>query len=87
MTASVRHEPEMRDNHLKSGDFLLIEEHPAITFRSTAVRPTGDDTFELDGDLTIRGRHEARHARREFARRGAGTDRETPMLGSRRPPR
>ena len=46
---------EMRDNHLKSGDFLLTEEHPTITFRSNAVRPTGGNTFELDGDLTIRG--------------------------------
>jgi polyisoprenoid-binding protein YceI len=37
------------DNHLKSADFLLAEEHPTITFHSNAVRPTGGNTFELDG--------------------------------------
>ena len=55
VAASVNTNQEMRDNHLKSGDFLLTAEHPTITFRSNAVRPTGDNTFELDGDLTIRG--------------------------------
>ncbi len=64
VASSVNTNQEMRDNHLKSGDFLLSEEHPTITFRSTTIRPTGDNTFELDGDLTIRGHHEARHARR-----------------------
>jgi polyisoprenoid-binding protein YceI len=43
-----------RDGHLKSGDFLSIEEYPTITFTSTAVRPTGGTSFELDGDLTIK---------------------------------
>jgi polyisoprenoid-binding protein YceI len=55
VAASVNTNQEMRDNHLKSGDFLLTEEHPMIAFRSNAVRPTGGNTFELDGDLTIRG--------------------------------
>ncbi|MGZ5295518.1 MAG: YceI family protein [Actinomycetota bacterium] len=55
VAASVNTNQEMRDNHLKSGDFLLAEEHPTVTFRSNAVRPTGGNTFELDGDLTIRG--------------------------------
>ncbi len=55
VAASVNTNQEMRDNHLKSGDFFLTEEHPTITFRSNAVRPTGGNAFELDGDLTIRG--------------------------------
>ncbi len=43
-----------RDRHLKSGDFLDVENYPRIEFRSTAVRETGSG-YEVDGNLTIRG--------------------------------
>ena len=43
-----------RDNHIRSADFFEVESHPHLTFRSTGVRPDGED-FLLDGDLTIRG--------------------------------
>ena len=43
-----------RDNHIRSADFFEVESHPTLTFRSTGVRPDGDN-FLLDGDLTIRG--------------------------------
>jgi polyisoprenoid-binding protein YceI len=52
--ASIQSNLEQRDTHLKSGDFLDLETYPVITFRSTAVRVTGESTFELDGDLTIK---------------------------------
>ena len=42
-----------RDNHIRSADFFEVESHPTMTFRSTGVRPDGDD-FLLDGELTIR---------------------------------
>ena len=42
-----------RDNHIRSADFFEVESHPTMTFRSTGVRPDGDN-FLLDGDLTIR---------------------------------
>jgi polyisoprenoid-binding protein YceI len=45
---------ERRDNHLKSGDFFEMEQYPTFGFHSTAIRITGDDTFEIDGDLTIK---------------------------------
>ncbi|MFE0589918.1 YceI family protein [Micromonospora echinospora] len=44
-----------RDEHLRSNDFLAMETHPEITFASTAFRQTGPDTFDLTGDLTVRG--------------------------------
>ncbi|WP_416904785.1 YceI family protein [Micromonospora echinospora] len=44
-----------RDEHLRSNDFLAMETHPEITFVSTAFRQTGPDTFDLTGDLTVRG--------------------------------
>jgi polyisoprenoid-binding protein YceI len=44
-----------RDAHLRSNDFLAMDEYPQITFASTAFRQTGDTTFDLTGDLTVRG--------------------------------
>lgn len=47
-----------RDAHLRSADFLDVETHPAITFRSKrvegAMKKEGD-SFRVIGDLTIRG--------------------------------
>jgi polyisoprenoid-binding protein YceI len=45
---------DQRDAHLRSSDFFDVETSPAMTFRSTAIRPNGED-FLVDGDLTIRG--------------------------------
>jgi polyisoprenoid-binding protein YceI len=47
-------EPQ-RDAHLRSADFFEAETYPEITFRSTAIRPTGEDEFEIEGDLEIHG--------------------------------
>jgi polyisoprenoid-binding protein YceI len=43
-----------RDAHLRSPDFLDVERYPEIRFRSTGVRPAGDDRWEVAGELTIR---------------------------------
>jgi polyisoprenoid-binding protein YceI len=44
------------DSHLvKSKEFFDSAAHPTITFRSREVRPTGEKTAELTGDLTING--------------------------------
>ena len=53
--ASIDTRNEQRDAHLRSNDFLAMEEYPQITFVSTAVRQTGPTSLELTGDLTIRG--------------------------------
>jgi polyisoprenoid-binding protein YceI len=53
--ASISTNEENRDNHLRTGDFLLVEEHPVITFRSTGVTAKGDGSYVLSGDLAIRG--------------------------------
>jgi len=44
-----------RDAHLRSADFLDVANHPAVTFRSTAVRSKGGGEHEVQGELTIRG--------------------------------
>jgi polyisoprenoid-binding protein YceI len=51
---SINTNQEQRDAHIRSADFLDVDNHPEITFRSLAVRATGHQ-FLVDGDLTIRG--------------------------------
>ena len=71
-TESITTHIEKRDEHLMSGDFLEIAKHPVLTFTSTAVRPAGGTSFELDGDLTIKEHHEAGHPLGRVSRVGAG---------------
>jgi polyisoprenoid-binding protein YceI len=47
-----------RDTHLRSADFLDVETHPTITFRSKRIEGAQQkegDQFRVTGDLTIRG--------------------------------
>lgn len=44
-----------RDTHLKSGDFFDAENHPKLGFTSTSFTKINDNSFELIGDLSIRG--------------------------------
>ena len=44
-----------RDAHVKSADFLDVEQFPTLTFTSTAVTQKDDDEFIVTGDLTIHG--------------------------------
>ncbi|HJP72503.1 MAG TPA: YceI family protein [Candidatus Limnocylindria bacterium] len=53
--ASIDTGQQMRDDHLRSADFLKADEFPTIDFVSTRVVRTGDDSGDLHGDLTIRG--------------------------------
>lgn len=43
-----------RDAHVKSADFLDVDNHATLGFVSTGLRADGDE-FVLTGDLTIRG--------------------------------
>jgi len=44
-----------RDRHLRSGDFLDVESHPELSYRSRSVESTGEGAYRVTGDLTIRG--------------------------------
>ena len=44
-----------RDTHLKSPDFFSAKEFPTINFKSTSVKPAGDNKFEVTGDMTLHG--------------------------------
>ena len=53
--ASVDTGSGMKDRKLKNKDFFDVEQNPLVTFKSTKFVQTGPNTFEVDGDFTIRG--------------------------------
>ena len=55
VVSSVSTNNEKRDGHLQSPDFFDAAKYDSITFKSTAWKKTGDDTFDVTGDLTIHG--------------------------------
>jgi polyisoprenoid-binding protein YceI len=74
-SASINTRSEQRDEHLRSADFLDVENHSEITFRSTRVEGAHaepGDRFKLFGDLTIRGSTKEVAMDAEFA--GSGED-------------
>ena len=53
---SVNTNKEKRDNHLRSNEFLDVEQFPQITFKSKSIRKgSGANNFLVTGDLTIHG--------------------------------
>src|SRR5260370_33582282 len=53
-TASIRTHNEIRDNDLRSGNFLEVDKYPTIKFKSTSIEAAGKDKYKLTGDLTIK---------------------------------
>ncbi len=51
---SINTKQPQRDDHIRSADFLDVENYPTISFVSTGIRADGDN-WELDGDLTLHG--------------------------------
>jgi len=46
---------EMRDNHLKTGDFFDVEKFPTLTFKSTSVKKAKGNNYTIVGDFTMHG--------------------------------
>jgi polyisoprenoid-binding protein YceI len=70
--ASVDTRNAQRDEHLRTNDFFDPTTYPEITFVSTAVKQTGATTFDVTGDLTIKGVTKSVTVTWEFT--GAATD-------------
>jgi len=79
---SVETKTEMRDNHLRSADFFDVENHPKLSFRSREIRPTGGTTFQLVGDLTIKGITREVVLDAEFLGWGPGPSAESAMMAA-----
>jgi polyisoprenoid-binding protein YceI len=54
-TGSIKTNHEVRDNDLRSSNFLEVDKYPTMTFKSTGVEAAGQDKWILHGDLTIKG--------------------------------
>ena len=54
-TASVGTLNPALDTHLKAPDFLDVAKFPQASFKSTAVKVTGERTADVTGDLTLHG--------------------------------
>jgi polyisoprenoid-binding protein YceI len=53
--ASVNTGSGMKNGKLKGKDFFDVEENPVISFKSTGIKQTGANTFDIPGTFTIRG--------------------------------
>ena len=53
--SSIETRDAQRDAHLKSADFLDVENFPTLSFKSTRVSIVRNGELAVEGDLTIRG--------------------------------
>lgn len=54
-TISVNTNNKDRDNHLRSADFFDAANFPTLSFKSKSFAKKPNETYELVGDLTIKG--------------------------------
>lgn len=53
--ASIDTNDAKRDEHLRNKDFFDVATYPTLTYKSTAVKKTGENTATVTGDLTLHG--------------------------------
>ena len=71
-TASIDTGVKMRDDDLRSPHFFDAAKFPEITFKSKSVKKTGQNTFEVTGDLTMHGVTKEVVLKVELLGKGAG---------------
>ncbi len=54
-TATIHTNQSMRDDHLRTNDFLDADNFPTLTLKSTGLKKVTDTEWTLTTDLTIRG--------------------------------
>jgi polyisoprenoid-binding protein YceI len=54
-TASIDTNEPSRDAHLRSPDFFDADNHPVISFESTAIEHLGKGDYRVTGELTMHG--------------------------------
>ncbi|HEX9338343.1 MAG TPA: YceI family protein, partial [Pseudonocardiaceae bacterium] len=53
--ASIDTGNKLRDDHLRSADFLDVDRHPAIEYRASGVTPLGGERWRMAGELALNG--------------------------------
>jgi polyisoprenoid-binding protein YceI len=80
-TASIDTGVKMRDDDLRSPNFFDAAKYPALTFKSKSVKKTGDNTFDVTGDLTMHGVTKEVVLKVELIGKGAGMKPGTVLSG------
>ena len=70
---SVSTGSDLKNNKLKGKDFFDVKQNPTITFLSKKVVQTGPDTFDIQGDFTIRGVTKPEHLTLTVSGKGTGS--------------
>ena len=70
---SVSTGSDLKNNKLKGKDFFDVKQNPTITFLSKQVVQTGPDTFDIQGDFTIRGVTKPEHLTLTVSGKGTGS--------------
>jgi polyisoprenoid-binding protein YceI len=52
---SISTNNDQRDAHLRNADFFEVEKYPKLKFRSTKLVKRDNDSFDLYGELTLKG--------------------------------
>jgi polyisoprenoid-binding protein YceI len=76
-TASIDTGVKMRDDDLRSPNFFDAAKFPEITFKSTSVKKTGENTADVMGDLSIHGVTKPAVLKVELLGKGAGPKNST----------
>lgn len=63
---------EKRDQHLRSPDFFSAKEFPAITYKSKSMTPSGDNAYDVTGELTLHGQTKPLNVKLEILGAGKG---------------
>jgi polyisoprenoid-binding protein YceI len=71
--ASVDTGSGLKNSKLKGGDFFDVDNNPLITFKTTKLVQTSPNTFELDGNFTIRGVTKAEKLTLTLSGKGTGS--------------
>ena len=53
-TTSIDSRVDEFNGHLRGSNFFDTDNYPQATFKSTSIEGTGEDTFNVTGDLTIK---------------------------------
>jgi polyisoprenoid-binding protein YceI len=70
----------LKNGKLKGKDFFYVEQNPVITFKSTKFVATGHNTYDVDGDFTIRGVSNPEKLRLTVSGRGTGSGEITGVM-------
>jgi len=54
-TTSIWTGVDQRDTHLRSQDFFWVEKYPELSFKSPSIKKTGDSSYDVTGELSLRG--------------------------------